>query len=342
MADIDGDALAAQPLCPLVHIGDVEAQRDRALGPRLGLWRCQSAALDHDIAITELQCRYGLGGKEFTPQMLKGVFDELALPTPRRRVVVGIADDVSHAGITPDQAFQVPTKAVQAVFFGLGSDGTVGANKASIKLIGEMTALHAQGYFVYDSRKSGSVTVSHLRFGPEPIRSTYLIEHADFVACHQFSQLRNEAVLDVARDGATLLVNAPFAADEVWSHLPPEVQRRIVDKHLDLWAINANKVAREVGMGGRINTIMQPCFFALSEVVPREDALAALKESVEHAYGKRGPVVVQRNLDAIDRALGALVRVSVPESFDVVAGRRRHSTNLRRAGAHARTGARPW
>jgi len=263
--------------------------------------------------------RYGLGGKEFTPQMLKGVFDELALPTPRRRVVVGITDDVSHAGITADQEFKVPTKAVQAVFFGLGSDGTVGANKASIKLIGEMTALYAQGYFVYDSRKSGSVTVSHLRFGPEPIRSTYLIEQADFVACHQFSQLHNEAVLDIARDGAILLVNAPFSADDVWSHLTPEVQRRIVDKHLELWAINANKVARDVGMGGRINTVMQPCFFALSEVVPREDALTALKESVEHAYGKRGPVVVQRNLDAIDHALGALAKVTIPQTLEVAA-----------------------
>src|SRR5450432_1020901 len=165
--------------------------------------------------------RYGLGGKEFTPPMLKSVFDELALPTPCLCIDAGTTDDISHAGVEPDQAFQVPTKAAQAVFFGLGSDGTVGANKASIKLIGAMTDLYAQGYFVYDSRKSGSVTVSHLRFGPEEIRSTYLIDKADFVACHQFSQLGNEAVLDVARDGAILLVNAPFAADEVWAHLSP-------------------------------------------------------------------------------------------------------------------------
>jgi pyruvate-ferredoxin/flavodoxin oxidoreductase len=263
--------------------------------------------------------RYGLGGKEFTPRMLKGVFDELAAPSPRRRVVIGIKDDVSNAGVVADESFDVPTKAVQAVFFGLGSDGTVGANKASIKLIGEMTDLFAQGYFVYDSRKSGSVTVSHLRFGPEPIRSTYLIEKADFVACHQFSQLRNEAVLDVAREGAILLINAPFAPDRLWDNLSTEVQRRIVDKRLDVWAINANKVAHEVGMGGRINTVMQPCFFALSEVVPREQALQALKESVTHAYGKRGPVVVQRNLDAIDRALGAMARVAVPAVLEAVA-----------------------
>ena len=256
--------------------------------------------------------RYGLGSKEFTPKMLKGVFDELCEATPRRHVTVGIVDDVSHSHVTPDDTFEVPTKAVQAVFYGLGSDGTVGANKAGIKLIGELTDLYAQGYFVYDSRKSGSVTVSHLRFGPEPIRSTYLISQADFVACHQFAQVRTAPILDVARHGATFLLNAPYSADEVWDHLPALVQQQIREKELDFWVINANHVASEVGLGGRINTVMQPCFFALSNVIPRDQALAALKASIEHSYGKRGPAVVERNLAAIDRALDALVRVAVP------------------------------
>jgi pyruvate-ferredoxin/flavodoxin oxidoreductase len=256
--------------------------------------------------------RYGLGSKEFTPPMLKGVFDEMALDAPRRHVTVGIVDDLSHTSVTPDENFAVPTKAFQAVFYGLGSDGTVGANKAGIKLIGELTSLFAQGYFVYDSRKSGSVTVSHLRFGPEPIRSTYLISQADFVACHQFAQVRTAPLLDVARHGATFLLNAPYPADEVWAHLPALVQHQIREKELDFWVINANQVAREVGLGGRINTVMQPCFFALSNVIPRDQALNALKAGIEHSYGKRGPAVVDRNLAAIDRALAALVRVSIP------------------------------
>ena len=264
----------------------------------------------HGIQVTA--GRYGLGSKEFTPQMLKGVFDDMRHVSPRRHVTIGIVDDVSHTSVAPDDSFEVPTKAVQAVFYGLGSDGTVGANKAGIKLIGELTNLYAQGYFVYDSRKSGSVTVSHLRFGPEPIRSTYLISQADFVACHQFAQLRTAPVLDVARHGATFLLNAPYSADEVWTHLPALVQHQIRDKKLDFWVINANHVAREVGLGGRINTVMQPCFFALSNVIPRDEALEALKAGIEHSYGNRGPAVVERNLAAIDRALDALVRVNVP------------------------------
>jgi len=281
--------------------------------------------------------RYGLGSKEFTPRMLKGVFDEMGNVTPRRHVTVGIVDDVSHTHVTPDDTFNVPTKAVQAVFYGLGSDGTVGANKAGIKLIGELTDLYAQGYFVYDSRKSGSVTVSHLRFGPEPIRSTYLISNADFVACHQFAQLRTAPVLDVARHGATFLLNSPYPADEVWDHLPALVQHQIRAKELDFWVINANHVAREVGLGGRINTVMQPCFFALSNVIPRDEALAALKASIEHSYGKRGPAVVERNLAAIDRALDALVRVVVPaEEGTVDDGVRRELVGVA-AGAPALT-----
>jgi pyruvate-ferredoxin/flavodoxin oxidoreductase len=266
--------------------------------------------------------RYGLGSKEFTPRMVKGVFDELAATKPRRRLTVGIVDDVSGGSVTPDASFDVPTRALQAVFFGLGSDGTVGANKNSIKIIGELTDLHAQGYFVYDSRKSGSVTVSHLRFGPEPIRSTYLVESADFVACHQFNLLRGDGMLDIARDGATLLLNAPYPTDEVWDRLPVDVRRQIIEKRLDVWVINAGKVARAAGMGGRINTVMQPCFFALSNVIPRDEALKALKESIEHTYVKRGPVVVQRNLDAVSHALEAMFRLEVPAGAEVLADTR--------------------
>jgi pyruvate-ferredoxin/flavodoxin oxidoreductase len=260
--------------------------------------------------------RYGLSSKEFTPAMVKGVYDELGLASPRRHFTVGIVDDVTNTSVRPDPAFQVPTRAVQAVFYGLGSDGTVGANKFGIKIIAEHTDLHAQGYFVYDSRKAGSVTVSHLRFGPDPIRSTYLIDAADFVACHQFGLLERMKVLDVARPGAVFLLNSPYSAAQTWSHLPVEVQQQILDKDLRCHVIDAHQVAREVGLGGRINTIMQPCFFALSGVLPREEATAALKAAIEEAYGKRGPAVVERNHAAIERALQALTPLPVPDRVD--------------------------
>ncbi len=214
-----------------------------------------------------------------------------------------------------DDDFAVPTRAVQAVFWGLGADGTVGANKASIKIIGEHTDQWAQGYFVYDSRKSGAVTTSHLRFGPDPIRSTYLIDAADFVACHQWSFLdRPVDLLGNARPGATFLLDSPYAADEVWGHLPIEIQQTIIDKSLDLWVINAGRVARDAGMGNRINTVMQPCFFALSGVLPRAEAIAAIKANIEHAYGKRGQVIVDQNHAAVDASLAALQHVDVPAS----------------------------
>src|SRR6266545_2491519 len=260
--------------------------------------------------------RYGLSSKEFTPAMVKGVYDELSRPAPRRHVTVGIVDDVTHSNVDIDPEFRVPTRAVQAVFFGLGSDGTVGANKFGIKIIGEHTDLYAQGYFVYDSRKAGSVTVSHLRFGPDPIRSTYLIDAADFVACHQFGLLEKMKVLDIARPGAVFLLNSPYPADETWAHLPVEVQQQILDKGLRCHVIDAHRVAREVGLGGRINTVMQPCFFALSGVLPAEEATAALKEAIAEAYGKRGPAVVERNQAAIDRALQALTPLPVPEKVN--------------------------
>ena len=196
------------------------------------------------------------------------------------------------------------------MFYGLGSDGTVGANKASVKIIGEDTDLFAQGYFVYDSKKSGSITVSHLRFGPEPIRSTYLVDDADFVACHQFGLLSKVRVLDSAKHGATFLLNAPYGPDEVWEHLPGAVQQTILDKEIDLWVIDALAVADEAGMGGRINTVMQPCFFKLAGILPADVAIARIKSFVEKTYAKRGEAVVARNFVAIDRSLERLARVS--------------------------------
>ena len=258
--------------------------------------------------------RYGLGSKEFTPADAKAVFDELASPTPRHRFTVGIVDDVTHLSLDVDHGFHVPTRAVQAMFFGLGSDGTVGANKTSIKLIGEHTDLEAQGYFVYDSKKSGSMTVSHLRFGPDRIRSAYLIDEADFVACHQFGLLSRVDVLVHARTGATVLLNSPYGAAEVWEHLPHAVQDHIVDKGLSLWVIDAGAIAKAAGLGPRINTVMQPCFFALSSVLPPDEAIALVKGSLEKSYGKRGSQVVERNHKAIDLALASLAQVAVPAS----------------------------
>jgi pyruvate-ferredoxin/flavodoxin oxidoreductase len=258
--------------------------------------------------------RYGLSSKEVTPAMVKPIFDELSVDRPRRHVTVGIYDDVTHLSLPIDADFAParPDGEVQAMFFGLGSDGTVGANKGSVKIIGESTDLHAQGYFVYDSKKSGSVTVSHLRFGPQPIRSTYLVDGADFVACHQFGLLEKMRVLDHARPGATFLLNSPFGPDRVWAELPREVQSQIIDKGIDLWVIDAYRVADEVGMGNRINTVMQPCFFQLAGVLPADEAIAHIKAEVEGAYGRRGRTVVERNFAAIDRALAALHRVDVP------------------------------
>jgi pyruvate-ferredoxin/flavodoxin oxidoreductase len=259
-----------------------------------------------------LGVRYGLASKELTPSMLKGVFDELKRDAPRRHVTVGIHDDVTHLSVASDPDFTVPTRAGQAVFYGLGADGTVGANKASIKIIGESTGSYVQGYFVLDSRKAGSVTVSHLRFGPDPIRSTYLIEAADFVACHQFGLLEKMKVLDVARPGATFLLNAPYPAGGVWAHLPVEVQRQIIDKGLRFFVVDAHALARDVGLGGRINTIMQPCFFALAGVLPADEVAPRIKHAIEAAYGKRGSVVVERNFEAVDRALENMTEVPVP------------------------------
>jgi len=257
--------------------------------------------------------RYGLSSKEFTPAMVKAIFDELEKSAPRNHFTIGINDDVTHTSLPYDLDFSTEAPdIVRAVFFGLGSDGTVGANKNSIKIIGEETDYYAQGYFVYDSKKAGAVTVSHLRFGPRPIRSSYLITQASFVACHQFSFLERMEILKLAQPGATFLLNSPFGPDQVWNQLPARVQEEILQKKLRLVVIDADSVAEASGMGRRINTIMQTCFFALSGVLPREEAIAAIKRAIEKTYGKRGQAVVQMNFAAVDHALAHLHEVTVP------------------------------
>jgi len=256
--------------------------------------------------------RYGLSSKEFNAAMAKGVFDNLAQDKPKNHFTIGINDDLGHTSIAYDPKFSVePDNVVKAMFYGLGADGTVGANKNSIKIIGEETDNYAQGYFVYDSKKSGAMTVSHLRFGPNPIRSIYLIEQANFVGCHQWIFLEKFDVLRSAGQGATFLLNSPFGPDEVWDQLPIEVQEDIVRKNLKLFVINANKVARENGMAGRINTIMQVCFFALSNVLPREEAIAQIKKAIKKTYGKKGEEIVRVNLLAVDNTLDNLFEVNI-------------------------------
>jgi pyruvate-ferredoxin/flavodoxin oxidoreductase len=256
--------------------------------------------------------RYGLSSKEFTPGMVAGVFAELAGERPRRRFTIGIKDDVSGTSLDYDASLDIePAATVRAIFFGLGSDGTVGANKNTIKILGD-EGLHAQGYFVYDSKKSGSQTVSHLRFGPQPIRAAYLVQQAGFVGCHQFGLLDRVDVLGPAADGATLLLNCPRPPDEVWEALSLPVQEQILAKHIDLYVIDAGRIAREVGLAGRTNIVLQTCFFALSGVMPREQAIERIKAAVEKTYGRRGAEVVARNQAAVDRALDALHRVGVP------------------------------
>ncbi|MBM3542372.1 MAG: pyruvate:ferredoxin (flavodoxin) oxidoreductase, partial [Alphaproteobacteria bacterium] len=266
--------------------------------------------------------RYGLSSKEFTPAMPKAVFDEMARERPKRRFTVGINDDVTGLSLAFDPEFRIePKETVRALFYGLGSDGTVGANKNSIKIIAEEADLHAQAYFVYDSKKSGAVTVSHLRFSPEPIRAPYLIDRASFVACHQFAFLERFDVLAAAAPGATFLLNAPYPTEALWDRLPREVQEQIIEKRLKVMAIDANKVAREVGMGRRINTIMQACFFAISEVQPREEAIAAIKGAIEKTYGRKSREMVERNFRAVDAALDHLHPMPVPARVTATLGR---------------------
>jgi pyruvate-ferredoxin/flavodoxin oxidoreductase len=257
--------------------------------------------------------RYGLSSKEFTPAMVKAVYDELAKPAPKQHFTVGIVDDVTHLSLDVDEEFEVEGADVhRAVFFGLGADGTVGANKNSIKIIGEETENHAQGYFVYDSKKSGAITISHLRFGKKEIRSPYLIRRASFVACHQFVFLERYDVLEYAQEGATFLLNAPYGADEIWDKLPREVQEQIIAKKLKFYVIDGYEVAKKTGMGSRVNTIMQTCFFAISGVLPREEAIEKIKYTIKKTYGKKGEEVVKRNFAAVDETLAHLHEVKVP------------------------------
>ncbi len=270
--------------------------------------------------------RYGLSSKEFTPGMVKAVFDELKAENPRNHFTVGIVDDVSNTSLDYDPAFSIEhPQTVRCVFFGLGADGTVGANKNSIKIIGEETDNYAQGYFVYDSKKSGSLTISHLRFGPRPIRAPYLIQpgQANFVACHQFTFLERLDVLKYAAPNAVFLLNSIYPPDQVWDRLPREVQQTIIDKKLKFYVIDAYEVAQKTGMGGRINTIMQTCFFAISGVLPRDEAIAQIKKSIEKTYGKRGEAVVQRNFEAVDHTLDNLFEVQVPERVTSAFSRRK-------------------
>jgi len=263
--------------------------------------------------------RYGLSSKEFTPAMVKAVFDELKKTEPKNHFTVGIVDDVTHSSLIHDAHYSTEDpRTVRALFYGLGSDGTVGANKNSIKIIGKGTTNYAQGYFVYDSKKAGAVTVSHLRFGPDPIRSTYLINKANFVACHQFQFLDRIDVLSAAEPGATFLLNSPFGPAEIWDHLPRQVQETIIGKKLRFFVIDGYSVARAAGMGSRINTIMQTCFFAISGVLPHEEAIPAIKKAIFDTYGKRGEAVVQKNYAAVDQALAHLHEVKVPEKVTAV------------------------
>ncbi len=283
----------------------------------------REGAADSPLAkATVIGGRYGLGSKEFTPAMVKAVFDQLDQESPKNHFSLGIVDDVTHRSLPWDTELDIESPDVnRALFYGLGSDGTVGANKNTVKIIGEETDNYAQGYFVYDSKKSGAMTISHLRFSPRPIRAPYLIRTADFVACHHFPFLRQFDILQSAAPGATFLLNAPGDPDKVWDRLPREVQESIVEKKLRLYAIDAYKVAREAGMGGRTNIIMQVCFFALSGVLPRETALEKIKESIVKTYGSKGQKVVEKNLVAVDSTLASLREISIPD--DRIQGKKR-------------------
>ncbi|HEX8013079.1 MAG TPA: pyruvate:ferredoxin (flavodoxin) oxidoreductase [Casimicrobiaceae bacterium] len=259
--------------------------------------------------------RYGLGSKNFNPAQAKAVFDELKKPAPKNGFTVGIEDDVSHTSLAVDPMFSIERDdVVRALFFGLGADGTVGANKNSVKIIAEDPSMYAQGYFVYDSHKSGAQTISHLRFGKQPIRSPYLIESANFIACHQVSFLDRIDVLRLAIAGGTFLLNTPYGPEAVWNHLPRSLQVQILEKKLRFFVIDASKVARDTGLGGRINTVLQTCFFAISGVLPREEAIRRIKQSIEKSYGGKGADVVRKNYAAVDHTLAHLFEVTVPAS----------------------------
>jgi pyruvate-ferredoxin/flavodoxin oxidoreductase len=269
-----------------------------------------TAVVETGRGVKVLGGRYGLASKEFTAAMVKGVFDNMAAAAPKNHFTIGINDDVTHTSLAYDPTFSVESKrGVRALFYGLGADGTVGANHNSIRIIGAETENYAQGYFSYDSKKSGTITTSHLRFGPDPIRLSNLIESANFVACHQWVFLERVNVLAKAETGATFLLASPYGPDEVWDQLPRQVQAQIIAKKLRFYVIDAIGVAKATGMGGRINTIMQTCFFAISGVLPRDEAIEKIKEAIRHTYGRRGEAVVQQNFAAVDHTLTHLYEV---------------------------------
>lgn len=260
--------------------------------------------------------RYGLSSKEFTPQMVKAIFDELDKETPKSNFTVGIIDDVTHLSLAEDSSFDIERKDLKsAIFYGLGSDGTVGANKNSIKIISEATGEFTQGYFVYDSKKAGSTTTSHLRFSTAPIQSIYLVQQADFVACHQWNFIGKVDVLERARKGSTFLLNSPHGADGTWDQLPEIIQQEMIEKEIKVYVIDAKRVAAEAGMGRRINTVMQTCFFAISDIMPKDDAIARIKAAIEKSYGEKGHKIVEMNFAAVDSALDHLEEMPVPDKI---------------------------
>jgi pyruvate-ferredoxin/flavodoxin oxidoreductase len=257
--------------------------------------------------------RFGIGSKEFTPSMVKAIFDELDQAKPKNHFTIGIEDDLTYSSLAYDSKFAIEdAKVVKAIFYGLGADGTVGANKNSAKIIGEETDFEVQGYFVYDSKKSGSRTVSHLRFGPEKIRSAYLINEASFIGCHQFNFVNKINILEFAANDATLLLNSSYSAEDIWNYLPCSLQQELIDKKINFYIINADKVAKETKMGNRINTIMQTCFFALAKILPREDAIAKIKNAIAKTYAKKGEEVIKQNFVAVDYTLQNLHEVKLP------------------------------
>jgi pyruvate-ferredoxin/flavodoxin oxidoreductase len=310
---------AGEPLY-LDVVNAVYEESSRAMGRRGPDPSCEMGAAEKAVGGTIaappaiVGGRYGLSSKEFPPAMVKAVYDNLAADQPKNHFTVGIHDDVSHTSLDYDPEFSIePDSVVRAIFYGLGADGTVGANKNSIKIIGENTANYAQGYFVYDSKKSGAMTVSHLRFGPQPIHSTYLISKANFIACHQWIFLERYDMLEPLVPGGVFLLNSPFGPEEVWDHLPRRMQEELIAKRARFYVIDGYKVARDTGMGSRMNTIMQVCFFAISQVLPREQAIEAIRQSIRHTYGKKGEEVVKKNLHAVDETLSCLFEVNIPE-----------------------------
>ena len=299
---------------------------------------CVTAMVEMGRNIKVLGGRYGLGSKEFTPAMVKAVFDNMAAAAPKNHFTVGINDDVTHTSLPFDPSFSVEgPEVVRCMFYGLGADGTVGANHNSIRIIGEETPNYAQGYFHYDSRKSGTLTTSHLRFGPKPIRSSYLISSANFVACHQWVFLERYDMLGNAAEGATFLLNSIYGPDEVWDKLPRKVQEQIIAKHLKLYVIDAYEVAKATGMGVRINTIMQTCFFAISGILPkRRGHRAKIKETIRKTYGRRGEIVVQQNFAAVDHTLSHLYQVEYPKQLTSDDRTAASGTGLRRPSSYRR------